>query len=589
MQSGVNAGIDYLTGKPLTEEQKNVIPKLPTSSDIQSQTSKVLGPSYESQTPQGQFASAITQGALGGAAGAGPKVANTIAGALSGAGGEAASKMVPEGSFWQLPAQVLGSLAGGISAIVGGKALQGVRNYSAGNTVGQQIGQQIGGGPVSSGAVSRLGADVAADNLTPAGVAQTAQALGPEARLLDVGRQLEQTGAVGLTRIPGPAQSQMLDMIQGRTGKLLPTGKYEPGTNSAARLNNDFDAAMGPSQDMVALQKQIHDQYHGPTQDAYNKVMGQYDDIGVPDAIKNRPAIESAMAGADELAGNYGATPKRGSLEYWDYVKKSLDGRINSLIRTGTDSQGKADLGGLLTAKRDLVSYLDNATMDQSGQSGYAFARKLSATEKGMEEASGFGKTMFNNQVLPEVAKQQFDDLSIAEQAVAKASIRRELERQMGSVGNDASKAKGLFSQNNVQAKAEAIFGKPAADQIKSAVDRENAFQGVTNLTANSITPKAQQVIGSIQSEAPQIHLGNIVDRTVTGIPQMVVNALHGAGSANTQQGMARILNAQDQNIPAVVKLLQGYNAKRAANEAAPVSSQAQAMIRALLAQGVGR
>lgn len=594
MQSGVNKAMDVVTGTPLTPEQQSQFPKLPDSDVIQQQTSKLLGPSYQPQTPQGQMAGAVTEGATGGLIGKGALIPKLLTGALSGAGSEVGGQMTSPDSMWHVPAQFMGGVIGGMGGIGTERGIRGVKNYSAGNTTGAQIGNITGDGAVSSGAVNRLGNAVADDALTPQGVMQTAGALGPEARMLDMGRQLEQLGVVGLSRIPGQAQSQILNAVEGRTGKLLPTGKYEPGAQSAVRLRQDFDTAMGPSTDMVKLQKDIHDTYHEPTQKAYKSIMGEFDDIGVPDAIKNRDAIQTAMGGAESLASNYGVTPKRGSLEYWDYVKKGLDRRINGLIKTGADSQGSADLGGLLQAKRDLVSYLDQATIDpKTGKSLYANARQLSATEKGMQEAAEFGPTMFNNRVLPEVAKQQFDDLSVAEKTVAKASIRRELERQMGGVGNDAAKAKSIFGQNNVLEKAGAIFGDDAANTIKSAVDRENAFQATTNKTGNSITNLARNVTDDLRDVPQNLQIPTAYG-ALTALPRMGAQYLHGMGMEKTRNDIARVLLQQHPEVgpssfPKIIELLQGYNQKIAGNQARPMSEQARTIARALMATSAGQ
>lgn len=607
MQSGVNAAMDYATGNPLTDQQKNIIPKLPDASDIQAQTSKVIGPSYQSQTMPGKIAGGATEGAFMGLGGAGPKIANMIAGGMSGAGGEAAGAAVGENSPWHLPAQIAGSLAGGITSMAAGKALQGVRNYSAGNTVGQQVGQQLGNGPIAPGAISRLASDVEADRLTPQAAQETAAFLGPEGRLFDTSRSLGDTATLGLGTIPGPAKSQIVNTIQGRTGDLLKTGQYDLGAASARRLNTDFDAAMGPSQNMVALQKSIDDKYGPAVKQAYTSVMDRFPDVPVPPEIASRPSITRAMGNAENIAADHGETlrpatttqtelagpgyhiandvsaPPPQSLKYWDYVKKGMDQKINTMLKGGSDNLSGGEqqtLSGLMDAKKSLVNYLDQATGGE-----YANARKISATQKGLEDASDFGPLMFNNAKYPEYVKQQFDDLSIPEQAMAKASIRRELSNRMGSVGNDATKARQLFNQNNVTDKLSAIFGEPAAAHVERAVDRESAFQAATDATKNSLTQPRQQIAASIPggSGAPEIPSVPTAWGAVTAPLRMGYNAFHNMGSQNTQEGMARMLLAQGDKIPTIVKLLHGYNEKVAGNAAAPLSGQAQAMARALL------
>ena len=58
---GLNKGIDYLLGTQTPTSSR----VLPTAEDIQAQTSKVLGPSYQAQTTPGKYAGAATEGVVG--------------------------------------------------------------------------------------------------------------------------------------------------------------------------------------------------------------------------------------------------------------------------------------------------------------------------------------------------------------------------------------------------------------------------------------------------------------------------------------------------------------------------------------------
>jgi len=596
-------GVDWLSGQPQgsTEQflrdtnQQFGSPRLaPTPSDIQAQTSKVMGQSYEAQTQPGKYAGSATEGAIGALTG-GASLPNLVMGVASGIGSQFGQQALPD---HPIVGGIIGGVGGGISAGGIEKGVEALKNYNAAKSAGSEIGKTVGGGPVSSGAVSRLAMDAAANKLTPIGVASTMEALGPEAILMDAGQQFQQRGAVALSRIPGQAQSDVLDTLQGRTGTLLPTGRYKTGAQSAVRLNRDFDDAMGTDvPDMVQLQKTIHDTWHPQTEAAYKNIMSQYDDIGIPDAIKNRPAIQDEIGGAVDLAKNYGKTVKPGSLEYWDYVKKGLDMRINSLIRQGADIPGKqaADLGGLLDTKKSLVSYLDDATRDANGVSQYAYARKLSATEKGLKEASDFGPMLFNNRALPEEVSQQYKDMSIPEQAVARASIRRETSRLMGSVGNDAAKARALWDQNNVTDKTAAIFGQQNAQKIDNAINRENAFQELTNTaTKQSISSLAQNTTEDMKNVAQNVPYRPTVAGMATYPIHKAMEWAHGQGMDTTRNDVSRVLLSKDTSFPAgkaaeVVRLLQGYNTQKAANISTPVSQQAIALARSLMAQGVGK
>ena len=149
------------------------------------------------------------------------------------------------------------------------------------------------------------------------------------------------------------------------------------------------------------------------------------------------------MARAENLAKNYGdplrptqetktilagpgyhiaedlTQPPPQSLKYWDYVKKSMDQRINTMMRSGIDdlsSAEKSDLGGLINAKQSLVSHLDSVTDGK-----YAEARAIASTKPELHEAFDFGQSIFNSKLLPEEVTAHINDLSMPAKAMAQA------------------------------------------------------------------------------------------------------------------------------------------------------------------------
>jgi hypothetical protein len=322
--------------------------------------------------------------------------------------------------------------------------------------------------------------------------------------------------------------------------------------------------------------------------------MGKYPVVNVPAEITERPAVASAMKNANTLARNYGEKLAAGegetiqpSLRYWDYVKKGLDQRINGMMRSGMDdlsSAEKADLGGLLSAKKSLVDYLDGVTKGE-----YANTRAIAATKPELHEAMDFGRSIFNSKLLPEEVRAHIGDLSLPAQAMAQAGARRELERILDSVRNDGAKARNFLDTNNNLAKISDLFGPQAAKAIENRVAAENTFQSATeNILRNSRTVKRQELAKDTATPSPtDYHI--TAYGALTGLPRAGLAYALEHGMANTRSGMSDILTAKGQQLPPIVEQLLKYNAARAKNAATPLGVQSKALIRALMGEQLGR
>lgn len=581
-QSGVHAGMDWLTGTqtPGIENTPGVPNLLPTPQAIQAQTSKALGPSYQPQTTPGKFAGAATEGVTGAMMGPGGLMAKVLMGTGSGLGSEAAGEQF-HGSPYEPVARLAGGVAGGMGTIAAGKGVEAARNYSAAKSTGAEIGNILGTDPIKAGAVRRVGQSAADDGLTVQGARDAQAALGhDEAMVMDLGRQL-QGRAEQMSVQPGKAQNTVLDAVEGRTGEF--------GSEASRRAKDTLDTHLGPSQDVVALKDRIHGIVQQHATPAYEKVMGAYPVVQVPDTITNRPVIAHAMKNAETLARNYGeqisapgvtAVP---SLKYWDYVKKDLDRRINGMMRTGVDdisSAEKADLGGLLNAKKALVQHLDTVTNGE-----YAAARKIASTKPELDEAMDFGRSIFSSKLLPEEVSAHIADLSLPAQAMAQIGARREIERAIGQVRNEGAKARAFLDTNNNLQKIESLFGPDAARAIEARVAAENTFQSATETIArNSRTA----VRTELAKDTATPNFGDY-HTTATGIVTAPIKsglayALE-HGMTNTRSGISDILTAKQGKLPAVVEQLLKFNEKKASNATTPVGVQSKALLRALLSE----
>lgn len=596
VRGAVASGADYLANKagisPETYDRiKNaggavanvVAPHLamaaryaPTSEDLQRGMERYTGEFHQPQTTAGRYTKAATAAipsAMLGPEALGVKLATGVG---SGIGGEALGDVFA-GSPYERYARMLGTVLGGVGAAGVGQGVAAARNYSAASSAGREIGQALGTAPVGAGAVRRMGQSVADDALTLPGVAQTQARLGPEAMLMDAGRQMQ--GRAEAVALPlGRAQNTILDAVEGRTGEL--------GAGARQRIGATLDQELGPSRNVVELGDEVHgivQQYAHP---AYERVMAAhpvvYDDT--LHQLAQRPAIAEGMHRARGVAANYGEILEdaQPSLRFWDYVKKSMDQRINGMMRTGYDdlsSAQKADLGGLLNAKQALVQHLDRVTNGE-----YQGARRIAASRPELDEALDFGRSIFGAKQLPEQVAAQIHDLSVPARAMAQIGARREIERVLDSVRNDGAKARAFLDTNNNVEKIRLLFGDRAAHAIVNRVGAENTFQDATQTIArNSRTATRQQMIHDTETPSP-----GRLDTTLTGVVARAGKAGLAYALANgmerTRGDMANMLTARGDRVSQIVEALLNYNSQRAANAASPAGEYRGAIIRELMA-----
>jgi hypothetical protein len=514
-------------------------------------------------------------------------VAEFIPGSLIGPGGMAQKAItygVIPGIMSEYGKQQFGD-AGGIAGAVGGvgvgagvnRAVAGGRNYLAARGAGNDIASTLGS-PVGPGATNRMAQSLTADRVVPTDVARMQSELGPEAMLMDIGRQTKGR-AEAIAAQPGRGQNTVLDAVEGRTGRF--------GEATAQRVQQTLDREMGPTHNVVALVDRVNttvDRVAGPL---YKKVMAAHPIVDVPAEITSRPAIRSAMANAKELAANYGETitvDARPSLRAWDYVKKDLDRRINAYQRTGGSSElnsaDKADLGGLMDARRKLVEHLDGVTKGE-----YKNARQVSATKFELREALDYGRSAFNSKLLPEEFADELAQMSVPQRTMAQVGFRRELDRLVETTRNEGATARRILDTDSVLQKTELLFGPRAAQEISKRINAENTFQETTQkIASNSRTA----VRGELMKDTADPGPANRMQTTLTGVGASVLGKGYdyaknlAQGMPNTRSQIADMLTAQGGDIDPIVQSLLKLGDKRTMNNAA-VGSKTSALINALV------
>lgn len=508
-----------------------------------------------------------------------------------------------EGSALETPARFIGGLIGGFGAHGADIAQSALRTRAAQNDAAQAV-SDLTGVVANRGAVARLAKDVRNDALTPEGAAQRMAQLGDEGMLLDAGRQL-QGRAEAIATQPGAGQNAVLDAVEGRTGEF--------GGNTATRIQNTLDTTMGHSPDVVQLTNDVSNLVDQHARPLYESVMADHPVVNVPAEITSRPAVAAAMKNATQLAKQYGeqlespaethtilqgpgfhiaddvVNPAQTSLRYWDYVKKDLDRRVNSYMKSGgvseLNSADKADLGGLIDARNALRNHLDEAT-----GGAYAQARAVAAQKPELLDALDMGRKSLQNGLLREEMADQYSNLSIPQQSMFRAGMRREIDRIIDTARNDGAAARRLLDTNQNREKIESVFGADAARALDNRIAAETHFQNTTNkVSANSRTAVRQELRKDTESPSvttpPQASALGYVHKAATGLLQ----GMRDTGMENTRAALGSILTTPGRNVPELVRILSGYNARAAQSARPSAMRDAGALARVLVPTLIAR
>lgn len=592
---------EKLLGRPLKEPQfpLNMIPKIfgPSPQESRQFLEPITGPFPQATTPTEKLARAGAEGIVGGAASMPRNLIRGAAtmGVVPGLTSEYAGQLA-EGSKFEIPSRIAGALAG-VGAGAGiNKGVNAAQNAIAASSTARELSRVLGS-RVGAGASRRVADSLAADSVTPTSAAARTAELGPEAMVLDVGRQARGR-AEAVAAQPGRGQNTVLDAVEGRTGRF--------GEGTAQRVEQTLNREMGPTHNVVELVDRVDEVVKRVASPLYKKVMDAHPVLNVPSAITERPAVAQAMKDAVQLARQHGENiagtterrtilrgdgyhitddithPAQTSLRYWDYVKKDLDRRINAYQRSGGTSElnsaDKADLAGLMDARRTLVSHLDEVT-----EGAYREARQAAATKYQLREALDFGRGAFNTKLLPEEFAAELAEMSVPQRTMAQVGFRRELDRIIEATRNEGATARRVLDTNHVMQKAELLYGRDAVREIERRIGAENTFQEATqDIARNSRTAVRQQAIKDTSTPSSSEVRGASLMGIGWAGARGGLNYIREHGMERTRSQMADILTASGPNVDPTVRALLKYGDKKTINNAA-VGSKTTALINALI------
>lgn len=421
------------------------------------------------------------------------------AGVVAGAGSAQDMDSMPGQAAQQ---GAIGSILGPLSGLVS--------KYGVNGAMG--LVDKMRGNAIPGGAKKVLDA-LAADQDTAAEVQARlarAQRIGAPSMMADVGGPNVQALARGVATKPGPQVGQFVGQLADRQGQ------------SNERVQDLVNKALKPddySTKLTELTTNLYQNAKPLYQQAYSqypKIKSQVlqDILNTPSGGKAAKAAFKMMQDAGEPIGkaDVSGMVRKPSLQYLDYVKRSLDDIVDKSERAGNMNQARI----VRTMRNKLRDELDTATTDPSGgPSAYAQARGQYAGDLEVLDALKMGRDDFSKMSARDLG-QQVDKMSFAEKDALRTGVAENLFQQISATPGTANSAAKLANVPAMQSKLQTLFDSPKEytnfmDALKQEMTNFNQSRQIISTAASSRAAAASSSLD------PTGHLGEAAYEGVLG------------------------------------------------------------------------
>lgn len=392
-----------------------------------------------------------------------------------------------------------GVISGADTLARGGSPTDAGQNALIGGAVGgavPMVGKVVGAakdaflGPSAPKMVANA---LVADQNAPAQVNRLLQQTGPGATIADLGPNT-QSLAAGMASLPGEPKTIVVNNLKARAA------------DTSNRLTADVAGTIGAGQPVGALVDQLSAAQKAAADPLYAAVrdvpVQATDDLK---AVMDTPLGKRAFAKAAELAANDGkvaasttttmspqeianqvlsgamsatdgeklilsggttTTAPKLTVGLVDYAKQALDDIASAAKRSGENNDARQASG--------MASRLTTATDSQVP--AYAHARDAFAGPAKVKDAIEMGQGIFSNKVSPEDLQSEMAAMSASEKDGLLAGAQAAVQKAIGSARTDAAGVKSLFDSDYGKEKLAILVGKPEADKIAAAIERERVY-----------------------------------------------------------------------------------------------------------------
>jgi hypothetical protein len=338
-----------------------------------------------------------------------------------------------------------------------------------------------------------------------------------------------------------------VDFIKRMTGGAVDDIGYQRAIQDTARMVNKprYDAAYSAPQAAAVWTPNVRQLMQS---DLFRSAINAAESTGTDfAAISGSKAVRNPFVfRADgtitlkELPGGSRALP---SLQFWDQVKRNLDGMIGKAQRAGDNQQASV----LTQMKQRLVGELDAAVPQ------YQAARQGAASFFGAEDALDAGKKFATQpRAVPE-AQAAFSKFTDAEKQAFATGYASELIDRIRATRDRVNVINQVFGNQASREMVELIFGAGKARQLEAYIRVEGLADAIRGALGNSTT--ARQLIelgigtgvgGAAGFGLSGGNFGAAMQGAAVGAGAKGVQMLGQRVDAKVMQEVARLLTSRD-------------------------------------------
>ena len=403
------------------------------------------------------------------------------------------------------------------------------------------------------------------------------QQLGPEARLVDLGKDSTRKLADILATLPGKAPAAIEEAITsrqaGRAGRLMTAADAALGTQGKAysatlgELEAQKIAASTPFYDQLKnVQVQADDELLNLLRRAGKESLGKAQRLSRL-AGEDQVSVSAALQEARDAVTNAAIPGKPISFQSLDHVKQALYD-LETKFKIGGEAQEAAAFGKL---RRELTAKLDSLSpKDQAGASIYAQARNAYAGPAQMKDALEAGRSALT--LKPVELEDAVKGMGSSEIDAFRVGVLQGLREKTGTESGQTSLLK-MWKEPGTSDRLKLVFGNDFA-AFENAVANERRLKLFESVGRGSATASRQAQAGDlgVVSDAAQLaaaaKTGNIEGMIGAGLSGARAVAL----PEKTRNQLAQLLLSQggdaSTNLAALNQALKSMNRRRATGTA---------------------
>lgn len=282
------------------------------------------------------------------------------------------------------------------------------------------------------------------------------------------------------------------------------------------------------------------------------------------DAAEDRAADRAAISGFKAVKNPFAQTADGGftlktnpdgsralpSLQFWDQVKRNLDGMIDAAKPTPLGGGDRTKYADLVAMKQKLVQALDAQVPS------YAQTRSTAAGFFGAEDAIDVGRKAFTStKQIPEMARAHAA-LSAAEKDAASVGYASELIDNIRASGDNRNLAIAqFFNSPAARARNELFLGKARAKQLEAYVRVENTVDMLRGAVKGNSSTAEQLIAAGAVGTGVGLATGDWQQGlTVGALAGLGMRALKAAGKNVDEKVMRNVAEALLSSDPKVLE-----------------------------------